>query len=69
MKNTSLTAKKFLFERYKKYYPGEKIEYFEEEMGMEQIPLRRVAILIEEYFNEKMKEVSKANIKNIQEGL
>ena len=48
----SLTAKEFLFDRYKKYYPDAKsFEEFKEE----QLPMSRVAKLMEEYYKEKTK--------------
>lgn len=48
----SLTAEEFLFDRYKKYYPdANSFEEFKEE----QLPMSRVAKLMEEYCKEKTK--------------
>ncbi len=47
----TLTAKKFLFGRYKKYYPGLSWKSIEQHP----LPMSRVAELMEEYYKEKTK--------------
>lgn len=48
----SLTAKEFLFNRYKKYYPTAKSFKVIEQNPL---PMSRVAKLMEEYYKEKTK--------------
>ena len=47
----SLTAKEFLFNRYKKYYPSLSWKAIEQNP----LPMSRVAKLMEEYYKEKTK--------------
>ena len=56
-----LTAEIFLFNRYKKYMSVKSFKEMQEEL----LPLRRVAVLMEEYHKEKLEELNSKKMKTL----